>query len=107
MLFSGSVRSNIDPFDSHSDPELWAALGVVALKDYVKSLGGSGFMARIITARRMQLVSLCFTRTARLPTERATDRAVSLRTSRDSCHSTASIKVCLPFQAPHDSPMSL
>ncbi|KAG2436423.1 hypothetical protein HXX76_006727 [Chlamydomonas incerta] len=40
VLFSGSVRSNLDPFDAHSDPELWAALGVVALKDYVKTLGG-------------------------------------------------------------------
>ncbi|KAG2454612.1 hypothetical protein HYH02_000453 [Chlamydomonas schloesseri] len=40
VLFSGTVRSNLDPFDSHTDPELWAALGVVALKDYVKGLGG-------------------------------------------------------------------
>jgi ABC-type transport system involved in cytochrome bd biosynthesis fused ATPase/permease subunit len=48
VLFSGTVRSNLDPFDSHSDPELWAALGVVALKDYVKGLGGwSGWLGPV------------------------------------------------------------
>jgi ABC-type multidrug transport system fused ATPase/permease subunit len=26
ILFSGTLRSNLDPFDQHSDLELWAAL---------------------------------------------------------------------------------
>ncbi|GIL81581.1 hypothetical protein Vretimale_729 [Volvox reticuliferus] len=40
VLFSGSVRSNLDPWGHHSDSELWAALGIVALHEYVQSIGG-------------------------------------------------------------------
>ena len=32
VLFSGTVRSNLDPFDRHTDPDLWAALNHVNLK---------------------------------------------------------------------------
>ena len=32
VLFSGTVRSNLDPYDRHADHELWEALGHVALK---------------------------------------------------------------------------
>lgn len=32
VLFSGTVRSNLDPFDRHTDPELWEALNHVNLK---------------------------------------------------------------------------
>jgi ABC-type multidrug transport system fused ATPase/permease subunit len=37
-LFSGSVRSNLDPYNRHNDAELWDALGHVALKDVVAAL---------------------------------------------------------------------
>jgi len=37
-LFSGSIRENLDPFDEHSDKDLWAALGDVQLKSVFKSL---------------------------------------------------------------------
>ena len=32
VLFSGTVRSNLDPYSRHEDHELWEALGHVALK---------------------------------------------------------------------------
>lgn len=38
MLFSGTLQFNIDPFDHHSDDELWDALKHVHLKDFVASL---------------------------------------------------------------------
>lgn len=38
MLFSGSVRSNLDPFNKHCDEELWKALEVSHLKSFVSGL---------------------------------------------------------------------
>ena len=46
MLFSGSVRSNLDPYGRHSDAELWDALGHVALKEVVAALP-EGLSARV------------------------------------------------------------
>ena len=38
VLFSGTLRMNIDPFDSHSDEEIWTALEHSHLKSFVKGL---------------------------------------------------------------------
>ena len=46
VLFSGSVRSNLDPYSRHSDVELWDALTHVALKDVVAGLP-EGLSARV------------------------------------------------------------
>jgi len=53
VLFSGTVRHNLDPFDEYSDDRLWCALEEVELKDVVASVatgletkiteGGSNF----------------------------------------------------------------
>jgi ATP-binding cassette subfamily C (CFTR/MRP) protein 4 len=53
MLFSGSLRENLDPFNEYPDVELWAALAEVELKQIVDELpaglnhgvseGGSNF----------------------------------------------------------------
>ncbi|XP_043642473.1 probable multidrug resistance-associated protein lethal(2)03659 [Drosophila teissieri] len=53
VLFSGTVRHNLDPFDEYSDERLWCALEEVELKDVVSSVatgletkiteGGSNF----------------------------------------------------------------
>ena len=37
MLFSGSLRMNLDPFDAYSDEELWDALEHAHLKAYVST----------------------------------------------------------------------
>ena len=39
VLFSGSVRFNLDPFGEFEDSQLWSALGRAHLKDYVKAHG--------------------------------------------------------------------
>ena len=38
VLFTGTLRMNLDPFDSYSDAALWVALEHAHLKDFVKSL---------------------------------------------------------------------
>ncbi len=38
MLFSGSLRMNLDPFERYSDEELWIALEHSHLKTFVSSL---------------------------------------------------------------------
>nr|KAJ3418765.1 Multidrug resistance-associated protein 1 [Polyrhizophydium stewartii] len=40
VLFKGTVRSNLDFATKYSDDELWAALDLVGLKDFVGSLDG-------------------------------------------------------------------
>ena len=40
VLFSGSLRLNLDPFSQYTDEEVWAALETAHLKDYVSSLSG-------------------------------------------------------------------
>ncbi|KAI1309528.1 hypothetical protein EDD11_004077 [Mortierella claussenii] len=39
-LFAGTVRDNLDPFDEHSDQELWEALERAHLKAHISSLTG-------------------------------------------------------------------
>ncbi|KAG9331799.1 hypothetical protein JZ751_017001 [Albula glossodonta] len=38
VLFSGSLRMNLDPFDAYSDQEVWSALELAHLKSFVTSL---------------------------------------------------------------------
>ncbi|WP_258272885.1 ATP-binding cassette domain-containing protein, partial [Escherichia coli] len=40
VLFSGSLRFNLDPFDERSDDELWNALEQVELKTVVSAQPG-------------------------------------------------------------------
>lgn len=36
VLFSGTLRMNLDPFDKHPDQDIWAALEHAHLKSFVK-----------------------------------------------------------------------
>eukprot|EP01117_Protostelium_nocturnum_P005317 TRINITY_DN1935_c0_g2_i1.p1 TRINITY_DN1935_c0_g2~~TRINITY_DN1935_c0_g2_i1.p1 ORF type:complete len:1401 (-),score=492.82 TRINITY_DN1935_c0_g2_i1:3171-7373(-) len=38
-LFTGTIRSNLDPFEEHSDMQIWDALDSVKLRGVVESLG--------------------------------------------------------------------
>jgi hypothetical protein len=38
FLFSGTVRSNLDPFNSYTEPDLWRAVAAVGLKEAIKAL---------------------------------------------------------------------
>ena len=40
VMFSASVRFNLDPFDEHSDEEVWNVLENVNMKEYVLNLTG-------------------------------------------------------------------
>ncbi|CAL8085482.1 unnamed protein product [Calicophoron daubneyi] len=43
VLFSGTLRFNLDPFEQHTDAEVWAALELANLKSYVtETSNGSG-----------------------------------------------------------------
>lgn len=46
MLFSGTVRKNIDPFDQYDDVKLWHALETAHLKGHVQGLE-SGLDSRV------------------------------------------------------------
>merc|ERR1719410_1780154 len=37
-MFSGSIRSNIDPFDNYTDEEIWSALDKCAMKQVVEEM---------------------------------------------------------------------
>lgn len=38
VLFSGSLRMNLDPFNQHSDEDIWRSLELAHLKNFVSSL---------------------------------------------------------------------
>ncbi|KAK4879942.1 hypothetical protein RN001_008088 [Aquatica leii] len=38
ILFSGTIRTNLDPYSEHSDEVLWASLDKVKMKDCIKDL---------------------------------------------------------------------
>lgn len=40
VFFNGSIRNNLDPFDSFEDEAIWTALEEVGIKDYVADLEG-------------------------------------------------------------------
>ena len=40
VLFSGTLRLNLDPCDKHTDEELWKVLEVSHLKNFVSELNG-------------------------------------------------------------------
>lgn len=42
VLFSGTLRQNLDPWDSYQDSQLWDALAQVQLKQVVRAFGGLG-----------------------------------------------------------------
>jgi len=46
VLFSGTLRMNLDPFLEYSDDELWTVLELAHLKHFVKDLRG-GLMYEI------------------------------------------------------------
>ncbi|XP_029164697.1 probable multidrug resistance-associated protein lethal(2)03659 [Nylanderia fulva] len=47
VLFSGTLRRNLDPFDEFSDNDLWGALEEVELKDVV-GINGNGLDSRVL-----------------------------------------------------------
>ncbi|KAL5005122.1 hypothetical protein ScPMuIL_018578 [Solemya velum] len=44
VLFSGTLRRNLDPFDNYTDEQLWKALEQVQLNDKVESMSGKLYM---------------------------------------------------------------
>ena len=46
VLFSGTIRSNLDPFDYYSDEEIWSALEKCRMKDAVDSMS-DGLQSRV------------------------------------------------------------
>lgn len=40
ILFSGTIRSNIDPFNKYTDIQIWEALERCHIKEYINEMGG-------------------------------------------------------------------
>lgn len=40
VLFSGTLRSNLDPWNEHDDAELWRVLSAAQLKAPIRAAGG-------------------------------------------------------------------
>ena len=38
MLFGGTLRVNLDPFDNHTDQNVWSVLDIAHLSSFVSSL---------------------------------------------------------------------
>lgn len=59
VLFSGTIRSNLDPFNEFKDEELWKAINIVGLKPLVDSLDDSvNSTASNFSSGQKQLVCL-------------------------------------------------
>lgn len=64
FMFSGTIRTNLDPFSRYSDADLWEALRRVGLRDVVQAMDG-GLDAAVaeygsnLSAGQQQLVALC------------------------------------------------
>ena len=50
VLFSGTLRSNLDPWGAHPDAKLWQALEAVQLKAAFEGAGSLGLDARLAEA---------------------------------------------------------
>lgn len=44
VLFTGSLRLNLDPFETHTDVEIWRSLELAHLKDFVLKADGQLWM---------------------------------------------------------------
>lgn len=63
-MFSGTMRSNLDPYNEHSDMELWHVIKEANLMTMVAAIGGlegrvDGSGAGSISLGQAQLVCLC------------------------------------------------
>lgn len=54
VLFSGTLRINLDPFEQKSDEELWRALELAHLKSFVKGLN-SGLSHEVTEGKHLHL----------------------------------------------------
>jgi ABC-type multidrug transport system fused ATPase/permease subunit len=48
ILFAGTIRENLDPFQEHSDTDLWEALDRAHLKPYIQTLPG-GLSSEVVS----------------------------------------------------------
>ncbi|KAL5968006.1 Canalicular multispecific organic anion transporter 2 [Taenia solium] len=47
VLFSGTLRSNLDPFNTHSDDTIWEALALANLRSFVEAVSPDGLKMTI------------------------------------------------------------
>jgi ABC-type multidrug transport system fused ATPase/permease subunit len=54
-LFSGTIKTNLDPFNNHSEEQLWKSLQAVQLTAFVASMSGNKLNDKIITDKGSNL----------------------------------------------------
>lgn len=60
FLFSGTVRSNLDPFNSYTEPDLWRAVAAVGLKEAINALS-DGLDSHVVDGgNNFSQVRICF-----------------------------------------------
>lgn len=59
MLFSGSLRSNLDPSDHYTDQQIWKALECAHLKSFVENQDSGIFYECGEGGLNLRLVDLC------------------------------------------------
>lgn len=55
MLFAGTIRSNLDPFNKLSDSDLWDAIRRVKLEAFVSELPGDALDQKVVTEKGANL----------------------------------------------------
>ena len=60
VLFSGSIRFNLDPFDQYADEAVWNALEISHLKTYVSGLPTKLNETVAEGGENFRSVSICF-----------------------------------------------
>jgi len=63
VVFSGTIKRNLDPLDEHSDQELWSILEEVKLRQYVENIEGQLYAdmtnaASVFSVGQKQLICL-------------------------------------------------
>jgi ATP-binding cassette subfamily C (CFTR/MRP) protein 1 len=106
VLFSGTIRFQLDPFDDYSDTEIWEVLRMVMMDDTIKTMPGA--LSAIVAEngdnlsqgqRQLLCIARAFLRRSRIlvmdeatsAVDPATDRCIQMALRNGSVHSGTTV----------------